>query len=134
MKLVVNGIEGEDYELEDGQAKQKENMFSQGNFIYGNNLLALPVYGTGADFYDRVEAMNKEAECSPYLGFNLDTTDLDLYISQIATVTEQYRCAMASGGYSDDYYNEYISKLEAAGAQDYVNTVQKQLDAWLETK
>ena len=134
MKLVVNGIEGEDYELVDGQAKQTENMFSQGNFIYGNNLLALPVYGNGADFYDRVETMNKEAECSPYLGFNLDTNDLELYISQIAAVTDQYRCAMASGGYSDDYYNEYISKLEAAGAQDYVNAVQEQLDAWLAAK
>ena len=134
MKVLVNGEEGVDYELVDGQAKQIENQFSQGNFIYGNNLLTLPVYGTGADLYERVDKMNKEAECSPYLGFNLNTADLDLVLSQINAVTDQYRCAIASGGYSDAYFNEYMEKLEAAGVQDYIDAVQAQLSAWMESK
>ncbi len=131
MKLFVNGEEGVDYELADGQAKQLDGQYCQGNFVFGNNLLAYPLYGNGADFYQQAEQSNKAAECSPYLGFTLNTSDLELVMSQISAVTDQDKCSLQCGGYTKEAYAKYLSKLETAGVQDYLDAVQQQLDAWL---
>ncbi|MBR6424762.1 MAG: ABC transporter substrate-binding protein [Oscillospiraceae bacterium] len=134
MKVLVNGEEGVDYELVDGQAQQIDNMFSQGNFVYGNNLITIPLYGTGADLYQIADATNKAATRSPFLGFALDTADLTNYIANISAVNDQYRTSILSGGYTEASYNEYLSKLETAGVQDYLDAAQAQLDAWMANK
>lgn len=131
MKLLVNGEEGVDYNLVDGQAQQIDGQFKQGNFILGNNLLTLPLEGNGADFYQKVDGQNKAAETSPYLGFTLDTEELSLVISQISAVTDQYKATLQCGGYTEEMYQEFLDKLDAAGVQDYLAAVQQQLDAWL---
>jgi len=133
MKVLVNGEEGVDFVLEDGQAKP-QGKYNMGNYVIGNNLLTYPQYGTGADFYDRVKASNDNAERSPYMGFVLVTDELQNYIANISAVTDQYRCTMQVGGYSEDYLAEYLGKLETAGVQDYLAAVQEQLDAWLASK
>ena len=56
---------------------------------------------------------------------------MDLVMSQISAVTDQYKCAIQCGGYTEESYQEYLAKLETAGVQDYLNAVQAQLDAWL---
>ncbi len=134
MRIFVNGVEGEDYEIVDGVAQQKENMYSNGNFILGNNLLALPLVGNDPDMYEQIRAENASAQISPYLGFTLDNTELELLISQITAVTDQYSCYLCCGAYNDADYAEYLDKLEAAGVQDYLDAVQAQLSAWLASK
>ena len=134
MHLMVNGVEGEDYDLVDGVAQQKDGMYSNGNFILGNNLLAIPLVGNPVDMYDQIKAENDAAVRSPYLGFTLDNTELELLTSQLNTVTDQYSCFMSCGAYTDADYDEYLSKLEAAGVQEYLDAVQAQLDAWLASK
>ncbi len=135
MTLLIWGQEGTDYELVDDQAKQiGSNYYYQGDFICGNNCLLTPLYGNGADFYDEVLELNQSSESSPYLGFALATSELDLLISQISAVNDQYAQTMQSGGYTEQMYQEYLDKLEAAGVQDYLSEVQTQLDAWLAAK
>jgi len=130
MRIFGNGIEGEDYTVVDGQAQMVENMYSFGNYVLGNNCLSLPLLGNGADFYEKIDAMNKSAEPSPYLGFNLDKAGLDLVISQITAVNDQYRTSLQSGGFDEGVYQEFLTKLEAAGVQEYLDAVQTQLDAF----
>ena len=130
MRIFVNGIEGEDYNIVDGEAVQVDSMFSQGNFIMGNNFLTVPLQGSGADLYEVAEAENNAATRSAYLGFTIDTSELDLVISQISAVNDQYTCFLACGAYTDEDYEAYLAKLEEAGVQDYLNAIQTQLDAW----
>ena len=134
MKALVNGVEGEDYVLVDGQAQVQEGGYNMGNYVIGNNLLAYPAFGNGADFYEKVNEANKAASLSPFMGFVLITDELQDYIANITAVTDQYRTGLQAGGFDEDLYNEYLSKLETAGVNDYLAGLQAQLDAWLASK
>ena len=125
---------GEDYEIVDGQAKHNEGAYIESDFLMGNNLLLTPGYGNGADHYDKVLADIQAAPLSPYLSFSLDKTDLELWISQLTAVNDQYSATMMCGLYTEAGYQEYIGKLEAAGVYDYLDAVQTQLDAWKAAK
>ena len=134
MKVLVNGEEGVDYELIDGQSQPKEKQYNMGNYVLGNNLLALPLYGNGADFYSRVATANDNAVRSQFMGFVLDTGDYQTLVGSITAVNDQYTTTLRRGGYTQEVYEEYLSKLEAADVQEYLNVVQNQLTAWQASK
>ena len=134
MNLLTWGVEGEDYDVVDGQVKTREGQYYQADFLVGDNLLLMPIYGNGADHYDHVRQNIAEAALSPYLGFALDRSDLELQIANISAVNDQYTSTLYGGLYSDDVYNEYVAKLHTAGVDDCLNAVQAQLDAWLAAK
>ena len=134
MKIFINGEENVDYRLVDGQAEQIEDQYVQANWVFGNNLLAVPFAGTGADYYERIKAQNEAGKCSPFLGFTLETADLSLVMSQISAVTDQYRRYIQCGGFDEKDYEEYLDKLNDAGVRDYLEAVQSQLNAWVATK
>ena len=134
MDLLIWGIEGEDYEIVEDQVQLVENGYYQADFLIGNNTLLTPLYGNGADFFDNVASINESTERSPYLGFALDTSDLDLVIGQITAVNDQYQQSLNCGEYTPENYQAYLDALEAAGVQDYLDAVQSQLNAWLETQ
>jgi len=135
MNLLVWGVEGTDYTLEDGQVVQNpDGRFETTDFLVGNNLLLTPLKGNGTDFYQRVQATNESAPKSPYLGFAINTADMDMVLGQINAVNDQYRTDLISGNYTPELYDEYVTKLEAAGVQDYLDQIQAQLDAWLAAK
>ena len=132
MNLLCWGIEGRDYTVENGEIVQSEdNHYYEADFLIGNNLLLTPLAGNGADFYQQVAAQNEAAALSPYLGFSLDTSGLDLIISQLSAVRDQYRAPMQCGSYTEEGYQDYLEKLAAAGIDDYVASFQQQLDAFL---
>ena len=131
MNVLVNGQQDVDYELVDGQVSYIENGYRGGNFVFGNNLLLTPSLGQGADFNEVVAEQMKTMQSSAYLGFTIDTSELELPISQISAVNDQYRTSLCGGEYNEATYNEYIEKLETAGVQEYLDAVQTQLDAWL---
>ncbi|MBO6054685.1 MAG: extracellular solute-binding protein [Oscillospiraceae bacterium] len=131
MNVMVNGQEGKDYELVNGEVSPLEKGYRGGNFIMGNNLLLTPALGQGADFNETVKAKMAEMKNSRFLGFTIDASDLNLLIANMSAVNDQYRSSMTGGDYTDALYEEYMSKLQAAGAQEYLDAVQTQLDAWL---
>ncbi|MBR6424799.1 MAG: DUF3502 domain-containing protein, partial [Oscillospiraceae bacterium] len=135
MNLFVHGIEGRDYNVVDGQAQYVEGPhYSNGHHVVGNALITYPIIGQGADFFEVVKQLNAEADKSEYMGITLDTSDLQLVISQISAVHDQYKQSMLSGGYTEEAYHEYVSKLEAAGWADYAKGVQDQLDAFVASR
>ena len=131
MNLLTWGVEGEDYDLVDGQVKTRDGQYYEADFLMGNNLLLTPIYGNGVDHYEKVAADIASAEVSPYLGFALDRAPLNDLISNITTVNDQYQKTLYGGLYSDEVYNEYIDKLKAAGVEEYLAAIQAQLDAWM---
>jgi len=132
MNLIIRGEEGVDFELVDGQVKYFEgSVYQEQDFLIGNNLLLYPAYGNGSDFFDRVAEVNASAPTSPYLGFALDTAELDLIVSNLSSVKDQYNQSLGCGLYTSELYQEYLSKLESAGISDYIDAIQAQLTAWL---
>ncbi len=135
MNLLTWGVEGTDYELVDGQVKHVDGgHYYEADFLIGNNLLLTPLYGNGADFYDRVAEIVSSATISPYLGFAMNTADLDLVIGQLSAVNDQYQASLLAGLYTPELYQDFLAKLDAAGVQDYLNAFQTQLDAWMATR
>lgn len=128
--IFVNGVEGEDYTLENGEVVRQSGGYFAAEFVGGNDLLALPLKGAGADFNEVVLKKMSEMKTSPYLGFSINVDDLSLAVSQMTTVNSQYNQTVAHGNYTDEIYQEYVSKLETAGVRDYLAAVQTQLDAW----
>ena len=129
---LIYGIPDDDYVIENGEVvRLKEKGYLNVDFVLGNSLLLTPLKGNGADFYEVVKQINASAPKSKFLGFSIDTTGMDLWISQITAVTDQYASEIIYGGYTEASYNDYVSKLEAAGVFDYAAAVQEQLDAWV---
>jgi len=129
---LVYGIPEDDYVIENGEVvRLKEKGYLNVDFVLGNSLLLTPLKGNGADFYEKVGEINASAAKSKFLGFSIDTTGMDMWISQISAVTDQYASEIVYGGYTPDTLAEYNAKLEQAGVNDYAAAVQEQLDAWI---
>ncbi len=129
---LIYGEPEVDYTIENGEViRLKEKGYLNVDFVLGNSLLLTPLKGNGADFYEVVGQINASATKSKYLGFILDTGDLDLVISQITAVTDQYAKEFTYGGYTPELLAEYRAKLTEAGVDDYAAAAQAQLDAWV---
>lgn len=132
---LVYGVPGKDYNIENGEVVRTPDAgFLSIDFVLGNNYLLKPLQGTGPDFYEVVKQINATADKSKFLGFNITTTDMDMWLSQISTVTDQYNKSIMYGGFSDEVMAEYIGKLEQAGVRDYQAAAQEQLDAFVAAK
>jgi len=129
---LVYGVPEDDYVIEAGEVvRLKEQGYLNVDFVLGNSLLLKPLKGNGADFYDVVGQINASAAKSKFLGFSIDTTGMDMWISQITAVTDQYASEILYGGYTPETLEEYIGKLTTAGVYDYAAAIQEQLDAWI---
>ena len=132
MNLFVHGIEGADHTVVGGEVVYSENPhYSNGQHVIGNQLLTWPLAGQGADFNDVIRELNANAELSKYMGFSLNTGDLELYISNLNAVKDQFNQTILSGGYTEALYQEYVAKLEDADWAGYAAAVQAQLDAFV---
>jgi putative aldouronate transport system substrate-binding protein len=74
---------------------------------------------------------NKNAVFSPAFGFHLDATNITSQCSAVDNVIQQYRYSLLCGEVDPDkVIPEFVSAMEAAGENDIISEVQKQLDAW----
>ena len=132
MNLLNWGVEGVDYELEDGLVKRiGDNPYFEHDAFFGNNLIMTPLAGNEPDFYQIAQKINDESVKSPYLGFAIDPTGLDNVIANMSAVYDQYHGQLTSGYYTEELYQEYLNKLEVAGVNDYLAEIQDQLNSWL---
>ena len=134
--LLAWGIEGRDYIVEDGVAKYPEGMDSSSvyhipDYMGPNYFAILPWDGNDADFRQVAEAYLKSGELSPYMGFAADQSDLANVVTGISSAFEEFNDQIRYGFGDESTIEAYKAKLEAAGLQDYLNTYQEQLDAWL---
>ncbi|MBR6425683.1 MAG: DUF3502 domain-containing protein, partial [Oscillospiraceae bacterium] len=83
------------------------------------------------DFREVSARENETAPVSPYMGFTMNTSDLDTLIGTISAVNDEYWPRLNSGMYTEDLMNDYLAKLQTAGVDDYIAAAQAQLDAFL---
>jgi len=132
MNLLIRGEEGVDFQVIDGQATYNlsESYYYEADFLIGNNLLTYPVEGQGADYFEQIKKINDNAHVSEYLGFVLDTSELQNVIANITAVNDQFSADLSCGNYTPEMYQEFKDKLVSAGARDYVAAIADQVSAW----
>jgi len=136
MNLITWGIEGETYEITDGTAHYKEGEdaniagYHNNSYKIGNMFLTVP-WDHPADFNDLLKADFLNCSKSAYLGLSVDLSAYDTQRATISAVTTEYIGQMQGGMYTDAAYQEYLSKLDAAGINDWVAIYQTAVDDFL---
>ena len=137
MNLITWGIEGKDWvktetgELDYPDSESATHAYHSMDIMFGNQFLLEPFIGSGADFYRNNETALKAATVSPFLGFSVDAESVEQLIASLSAVKDQYSDYILGGMYTEEDYDEYVAKLQSAGLDDYVDTYQTQLNAWL---
>ena len=128
--LFVYGIEGRDYELnEEGEACLLDTVeYQSSDFFWGNQFIAYPAEGSGADFRERSPEQMKEAEISPYYGCVVDTDPMANTITALKNVLLKYQNNLESGSADLSSLDQMLEELEAAGLQEYLDYYQEQPD------
>lgn len=147
---IVWGLEGKHWEWEDqsiNRIKTLEFDGSQGGsdttycgfkWIIGNTKYQWLNQAVSDHEIDEMVEINENPDniVSLISGFKVDLTPVETEISQMQAVMTEYRDALIYGSYGanwEDYYNECVAKLEAAGWADVEKEIQNQLDAHLAT-
>lgn len=130
LMALVRGIEREDY-LDTGGNVLLTGGYVQDDSVVGNQFLLVPLSGSDPEHYKQVAARNAAAQRSEALGFCLDTDSLTEELTRLMSVQDRYHQRLVCGGYTEALYEEYLAALSEAGIGDYLDAVQKQLDAFL---
>ena len=138
--LLQFGIEGRDYEFEAGSTTRIKPL--DDSMAYDNRNFG---WGLGSEFnsylqpnqpddlWQQVKTINDTARKPSVIGFNFDPTNVKQKIADCLAVFEEYGHLLSEAGYPDmdKAYEEFISALDAAGAEEIIAEKQRQLDIWV---
>lgn len=133
--FALYGVEGKDYEIVDGRINKLtaseffyEWMFRNQNYqLFGPNV--------AQESIDKYKSWDEQAIRSDSLGFRFNNEKVKLIETALKEVAGKDLAAIRSGFV--DFETEYpkaIEKLKAAGIDDYVAEIQRQLDEFLAGK
>ena len=141
VRLLVNGIEGEHYVLnEDGTASYPEgedyNNCGWGamteSFLFPNKTLSYPRQEDGADYYENLYEFTSSCYRTPAFGFFFDSSNVTDEYSACCNVMSKYYDALMLGAVDpDEILPQATEELKAAGLDKVIAEKQSQLDAWL---
>lgn len=127
------GIEGTNYTMEDGFVKEipDSGYFFNSGWALGNQFNAYLVEGQQEGVWEETMEINNNAEVSPISGFSFNEDPVATAMAQMSSVTSEYKFI----GLYDDFdtrFEEFRTKMEQAGVEEYKEEVQNQLNEWLE--
>lgn len=146
---IVYGLEGVHYDkVDDTHITTREYDTSQAGadvsyaahkWIMGNTFHAYLNQACKDSDVERDLEINNNPDNieSPFMGFRLDASSISSEIEQCNAVVKEYQdslCWGVKGSGWEAYYDEFIQKLETAGCQKVIDEIQKQFDAWANTK
>ncbi len=138
--MLAWGIEGVDWEVnEDGLADYPEGVTADSvnyhinDFLFANQFIITPWVGSDVDIRQQMTEAMDNAVISKYMGFAVDTDEVEQEVTACFNVIMQYKPGLCAGSTGDveNVYAEFVSKLQAAGIDKVVEAYQAQLDAWL---
>lgn len=134
--LLCFGIEGKHYNLIDGKLEKiKDSGYDMNcDWALGNQFNAYVRVEQDDNVWEETKKMNDEALRSPLLGFVPDITPIEAELSQIAAVNEEYAVYKVGADDPDNYWDEYMDKLEVAGQKKVLDVLQKQVDEFWASK
>ena len=114
-----------------GEADALTSGFHNNDYKIGNSFLCLPWSGSSKDFRSEAKTFFEAAPSSNYLGLTIDTSEYASLVSQISAVTDEFHGQMCGGFYTEELYQEYLDKLDAAGIDEYIALYQTAIDGFL---
>lgn len=141
---IVYGLEGEHYTKNaDGTIKTLEYDGSQGGstttyaalkWIMGNTRYAWLNQGCAPDDVEIMDAVNNDPNNlqSPLVGFSFNPEDVESELLKVTAVIKEYNDTIRfglAGASFESVYNEFLSKLEAAGIGEILAEGQAQFNA-----
>lgn len=146
---LVYGLEGVQYEkIDETHIKTLEYDATQGpssssycamKWNLGNTFNVWLNQACSDELNERIVNVvhGSEARFSDLIGFIPDTTSVENEVAQVLTLQKEYYDGLIKGVMGEDweaYFDEYCAKLEAAGCQKVIDTLQAQVDAFLAAK
>lgn len=137
MNLLTYGIEGKHYtKVSDNVVAPIENSgYSHGqSWAIGNVFNSYVTEGQPEDVWEQTKALNDSAQASTLLGFSFDPEPVKMEITNISKVVKEYENLVGGERDVDSTNAEFVEKLKAAGLDAVLAEMQKQVDAFMETK
>ncbi len=131
------GIKGKHWDLEDGfmiQGPEHQRYNPNVSWMHACMFTGIPAKGLPRDIWDQVKKMNETADKSPLLGFTFDAEPVKAEVGKCQAVYDEYYRAIEIGAITDEQYQEFLDKLNAAGAEKIIEEMQRQVDKWLASK
>lgn len=147
--MLVYGIQDEHWEVVEGNYIRTfdydtSQAFSGARYgtwkwAMGNTFYAYENQGCAENENEIARQINEDPnnEVSQLIGFVPDTTVVSTEMAQVNTVVDEYYNMLVIGAYGDNWakqYEAFEQKLEAAGLQTIIDTLQKQVDEFMASK
>lgn len=135
MRYLTYGIEGKHYDLVDGKVEKYEDTkydVPAFTFLASENMTPLTT-SRDQDTPEAKEKLDKfleGLEPSPILGFNFDRKSVESEAGNVEQTIFEYEKNLKTGAFDEDYYQEFLDKLNTAGIDKLIEEVQTQLDNW----
>lgn len=132
--LLVNGIEGVDYEWADeGHIQQLPGCFQQSGWAVGNQFLQYPMVGQDVDIWEKTKAMNDTAFRNPLLEFAFDKSAIEAEYASVSAARSEYS-KILQYGLCEDVAATLTARneaLKAAGNDAIIEELNRQLSDFL---
>lgn len=135
--LLAWGIEDSDYMIDDAGVAHyidgnEQPAYHGVSWTMVNEFKVSPWEGETLENWLGQEEYLKSAPISEFLGFSMDTENLNNEISAISTVIREFGGQIGSGIADEAAFNQFLEKLDASGIDKVVSAYQEQLNRWLE--
>ena len=143
--LLVFGIEGDHYkktgddqiQVEWDSSPSTNDRYGLYKWIVGNTEIAYNTQNEPPEYKDWVfNDVNKNGKKNPFMGFLLDTTQIQDYLTQVAAVQEKYLQPLNSGATDnwEEYYKKYEDETNKVGGGKAIEAIQQQIDDFMRKK
>ena len=100
-------------------------------WMFASNFQAIPLQGQPADVWEQTRVVNDTALVSPLCGFLFDVEPVKGEAGACSAVIQEYYRPISLGVITEEEYDEFLAKLDSAGAEIIIAEMQRQVDAWL---
>lgn len=137
---LVYGIEGRHYNK---TGENRVELIPNSGYVmssgweFGNQFNQWLMPSQPDDLWEQTKQINATANKSTAYGFVFDHADVRTEVANCRAVYEEYWMALLLGLFGEDSeegYQEFLQKLDAAGADTIIAEKQAQLDQWKSTK
>ena len=140
--LLVNGLEGTNYEFTDDTKtviKLPEGAdsaaYSRSAFLHLNQGITYIWNGDPLDLWEQFDEFNANAKASPAKGFTFNNANVLNEIAACKNVVDKYKQALLAGSMEpEENIAKFNEELKANGMDKIIAEKQKQLDEWLKNK
>ncbi len=100
-------------------------------WVFGNQFNAYVQEGGNPDIWEETKVVNDSGVSTKTLGFVFNPESVTAELSAVNSVVDEYANILQTGSVDPSkLYQDFIDKLDSAGAQVIIDEVQSQLDAW----